>query len=379
MNTAVEQEVLPPEIKCSIIEYDPIARALADIESRYVGVVYDVTTKGGMEQAKAGRAEIRGYQTNLEAVRTHIKAPHLIKGRAIDSEAREIDERLQKVRGPIEAQIKAQEAAAEEARQAKLQADIARIQSIRALIDGIVAVADTMSTTESAPIRDAIDRIQAMEITEAVYQELTEDATRAKESTLFRLQTLITTAIAAEAEAARIKAERQELARLRQADEDRRANEVAERQREEAETKARRDAEDRARKEVQENEDAERRRIQAEEQAKIDAQRAEQQRVQDELNRQAREVREAEQRRQDAIAAELKAKQDAAEAEERKKREAEAERVRKEEEARDAADRKLREAAPVMLAALISVRDMGNADSPDVWRQVDEAIEKAMS
>lgn len=349
---------------CAIAEYSPIAAALAIIEEKFAGAVFDVATKAGMEMAKTARAEIRGYQTNLEAVRVSIKAPALQRCREIDSEAKEIDARLAKVRAPIEAQIKMQEAAAEAEKQAKLQAEIERINGIRARIADIERMVDfaAFPAATSATCQEWLIDAKKIVIDES-FGELADDAAKAKELTVFRLQNMLAEKLNAEAEAARIKAEREELDRLRAEDAKRRATEEARLEREAAAAQARREAEDKARREAQEYEDACRREAQAQEDAarraaakieqdRIDALRAQERREQDERDRLAREELAAEQARIDARAAEVRRQEQALADAQRAKDDAEAAERRRQEAALAAADRQMREAAPVMLDAL---------------------------
>ncbi len=358
MNIAAETDA--PEVKCAITEYSPIAQALAIIEEKFSGAVFDVATKDGMEMAKAARAEIRGYQTNLESVRVSIKAPALARCREIDSEAKEIDARLAKVRAPIQAQIEKREAEVEAEKQAKLQAEIMRINAIRARIAEIEAMVPVAGS--SAVIEEYLADANALIIDES-FGELAADAENAKELTIFRLQNMLAEKMNAEAEAARIKSEREELDRLRAADEERRRTEAERLAREAEEAQARREAEDKARREAQALEDAARREAQDREDAarreairieqeRLDVIRAQAQREQDERDRIAREKRQAEQAGIDARAAEVRRQEQALADAQRAKDEAEAAERRRQETALAAADRQMREAAPEMLAAL---------------------------
>ena len=60
--SAVEQD----KPLTAIAEYNATAAALADLEHRYKGVVFDVATREGMATAIKGRAELRGYRVALE-------------------------------------------------------------------------------------------------------------------------------------------------------------------------------------------------------------------------------------------------------------------------------------------------------------------------
>lgn len=124
---AAKQEVLEPEIPVSIVEYTATAKALAELNDKYAGVVYDVGSKEGRAAAIAGRAELRGYRIALEKTRVKIKAPALEHARKIDSEAKMLTERLQNLETPIDDQIKADERRKAAELQAKIDAENARI------------------------------------------------------------------------------------------------------------------------------------------------------------------------------------------------------------------------------------------------------------
>ena len=350
-------EATVEEKKFTVAEYDPIAAALATLWDRYQGAVFDVTTKPGLEQAKQARAELRGYRTNLESVRKSIKAPALEKCRLIDAEAKEITEKLSALEDPIAAQIKVEEERAEAERAAKLKAEISRINGIRGQIAEIASAAEGLPANKSKPIEQAIIRTKAIEITEASFQEFTEEATRAKESALFRLQNLLVVAMNAEAEADRNRRDREELDKLRAADEARRRTEEEDRLQREAVERAHREAEDKARREQIAREDAERKARQ------------------DEEDRQRREAQAAEQARIDEEATKVRREREAIEAKERFRREAEQaerQRIEDEEKAREraeqekaeAADRKLRNSAHALLAAGQAIMTQYDA-SPD--------------
>ena len=85
----------------TIQEYSATESALADLAQRFKGVVFDVTTKQGMEDAKKGRAELRTYRTDLEKMRKEIKAPALLRCNQIDSEAKRITLELESLEDPI--------------------------------------------------------------------------------------------------------------------------------------------------------------------------------------------------------------------------------------------------------------------------------------
>ncbi len=353
-NSSIEEEKQEAP-QTAIAEYTPIAAALALLSDKYKGAVFEVATKQGLALAKSARAELRGYRTNLEAVRKNIKGPALERCRLIDAEAKEITASLSALEDPIAAQIKIEEDRAEAEREAKLQAEIRRVETIRMRIAEIISRAETVEGS-SAACEVALAKVKELVIGPD-YQEFQEEAQRAVESTAFRLGNLAEQYRKAEAE-------REELNRLRQADEDRRRNEAATKAREELERRAKIEAEDKLRREAQAKEDAERREKQRiEDKARAEAQRK--------LDEQAAAVRAEQKRIDDAKRAEEEARAQA-EREEHDRLEA----IRRAEmEAQSAAARKLADAAPVMLQMLRYIDYNLRLDPPAVLNALSRAAE----
>ena len=117
-----------------IVEYSGTDAALADLASRYGGVVYDVTAKDGMEAARKARAELRTWRVDLEKERVRIKAPALERCRLIDTEAKRITLALSALEDPIDAQIKAEEQRKEDERLAAVRAEEERIAAEQAAV-----------------------------------------------------------------------------------------------------------------------------------------------------------------------------------------------------------------------------------------------------
>lgn len=320
-----------PEVKYKIVEYNDITAALAELTNKFGNAVFDVSTKKGMEDAKHARADLRGYRTNLEATRKRIKEPALTHCRRIDWEAKDITAQLEALEKPIAAQIDAEEARKEAEKQAKLNAEIARVTALRERIAGITAIADN-AQPNSASCQEALAFVKAIEIGPD-FQELQPDAQQAKDAATFRLQNLFAQYTASEAEAEQIRIDREKLAQL------------------EAESAARRAEDDRKAAE-------ERARLQAEQDARIaaevarlEAEQAEQRRQQEAETQRVREAQAAEQKRLDEQAAALRQQQrEAAETELRRVAEADAEKGRQE-RAAEAAEERVRAAAPLLLEA----------------------------
>ena len=315
----------------AIQEYSQTEAALADLRQRYGNVVFDVATTKGMDVAKKGRAEIRGYRTALEIKRKEIKAPALERCRLIDDEAKRITAELVALEDPIDELIKAEEQRKERERLAKEQQERARIDAIHARIADFGASVVALAGKPAATIEAALEVAEMFVIDES-FGEFTRQASLAKSAAIDKLRELHAAVVEQEAEQARIKAEREELAKLKAEQAQR---EAEERTRVEAERKQR-EAEERAARERIEAEEREARARILEQQRKADEERAEADRI-------AREHREAEEKqarqRQAEEDARLKAERDRIEAE-RREAEAKARAVREAEETREREQRR---------------------------------------
>lgn len=311
-----------------IVEYSQTEQALAGLREKYKDVVFDVSTGKGMTAAKEARAELRGLRTTLEKKRQEIKAPALERCRMIDTEAKRITAELSKLEDPIDERIKAEEARKEEERLAKLEAERVRLQAINDKIDAIRALPGTLIGKPVVILQGQIAKLRAQPPFEEEFAELLGTAKDAHTAAIARIEEQLKAQQEHEAEAARIKAERAELERLREADrlrreeDERKAIEArAEQERLDQERREREEAEHRAKLEAEARE-AER--VAAAERARINAEAAERA-EREEAQRLQRVAREAEERLQ-------------RETEELARREEEA-RLRAEEEARMQAER----------------------------------------
>lgn len=307
----------------AISEYSPTAAALADLRARMSGVVYDLSTGKGMEIAKKDRAEVRSLRTALEAKRVELKAPALERSRLIDAEAKALTAELLEIEQPIDAQIKAEETRKAAEKAAREEAERKAVAAIRERIDGMRHIAVTASGLPSTGVQSLIDDLRAVEITLEAFGECAGEAVQAKQQTLDRLDLILDQVQEHEAEQARMKAEREELARLRAEQE---AREASERSRVAAEQKAAAEKlaaeraafekeQEAARAEAKKREDSDRARRDEEDRLAREARAAEDKRIADAraaLEAEQRAAREAEEAK---AAAARKAEQDRIEAE----------------------------------------------------------------
>lgn len=264
---------LEPVMETTIEEYSQTAAALAELSERYAGVTFDVTTKAGLTEAKAAKAELRNYRTDLERERVRIKAPALQRTREIDSEAKRITLALRALEDPIAKQIQAEADRAKAEREAKIRVEEERVEAIQqqlAWIRGHVTAAALPNVTRQN-VAQSITDIEALDFD---FEEFAVEAAEAKTAALAQLRDMIDVITQREADEA-------ELAKLRE--------EQAARDREAAEERERIEAKERAQAAEQKRLDDER---EAFEQEKRDAAAAKE--------REAREQAEAIERAKEA-------------------------------------------------------------------------------
>jgi hypothetical protein len=271
-----------------IAEYTQTAAALAILREKYSGP-FDVTTTKGMTVAKEARAEVRGYRVALEKLRVELKAPALERTRLIDAEAKRITAELLAIEEPIDQQIKAEEARKEEEKAAKARAEAARLAGMAAKISAIRNRVAEVAHQPATVITLALEKAENLELAPEDFEEFMPDALAALNETVAALKIALENRILYEneqariqakqaAEAARIKAEREELERLRAAETARQAEaaRIAEetRKAEEARLQAQREEQERQEREARQAREAEEARLKAEREA-MERQRAE--------------------------------------------------------------------------------------------------------
>ncbi|MEN6534308.1 MAG: DUF1351 domain-containing protein [Bryobacteraceae bacterium] len=207
-------DIIETTITTEIAEYNATAAALADLRSKYEKVLFPVETPKGMKDALAARKELRDIRFGLEKMRKEIKEPALRRCQLIDSEAKEITARLTALEDPIDKQIKAEEQRKEAEKLERERVERERVAAIRTKIDFIKRLPFDSANDSAEDIATTIDELEPLQIDDS-YAEFAAEAQAAKEGALIALQTLHVTTKAREEEAARLKAEREELDRQR--------------------------------------------------------------------------------------------------------------------------------------------------------------------
>lgn len=217
----------------AIAEYTETAAALADLRQRHQGVVYDVRNPKELKKAKEARAELRTLRVNLEKKRVELKAPLLVKERLLDSEAKRITEELVALEEPIDVQIKAEEARAEEERLARLEAERVRVEAIQNRITEIRNLPSTLVGKPSVIIQGKLARLREEVLDEDEFAEHYQTARDALDACIARIEQQLQAQLDHEAEQKRIQEERAELDRVR-AENERLQREADERREEDA-------------------------------------------------------------------------------------------------------------------------------------------------
>lgn len=205
----------------SIKAFSQTEAALATLRERYAGIEYEVATPEGMQLAKSGRKELRGYRTGLEKARKAEKEDALRLCQTIDSEARRITDELRALEDPIAKQIDDEQRRIDEEREAKIRAEEERVEKIKTRIEDIRCAVEPIAwDTPSRDIGIVITQIADLVIDES-FAEFESPAEDAKVATLARLRDMRDAAKAREEDEARRKAEQEELERRRAEEESR--------------------------------------------------------------------------------------------------------------------------------------------------------------
>ncbi len=270
-------------IERALVEFSAVEAGLAVLRNDYANVVYDVATTAGMNDAKAARVALREPRYEIERIRKSAKAPLLALGKKLDSDAARITAEIEKLEGPIDAQIKAEEGRKEAEKQARIEAEQKRVAEIQEGIEELRGCRMLTVLSGSELIAEHISDTERLPVDVSFFEEFLPQAIDAKAAGLLWLHSLHDAAVAHEQEQDRIKAERVELDRLRAEQAKRDAEErakLAVEAEEQRKAHAARDAE--AAAELRKQREA-----MAAEQARLDADRAE-------VERQQKAIRDAE-------------------------------------------------------------------------------------
>lgn len=266
----------------SIAEYKPFYAQLAELEHNNSLIAFDYESKKGNKEARSHVNTLRLTKGALERTRKTAKEESLRIGRAVDSEAKEIEAR-------IEAMIAVHQTKLDEI-------DRRETDRVAALKERLEQLENDRCEESQTVLREAIAYKEAIVIDDT-WQEFIADASKAKDAVIAKLRARLADREKYDAEQLELKRLREEAAARAQKDrDDAIAKAAEERARTEAAAlaereaaKARKAVEDAELKAKQEREAAERRELQL----KLQAEQAERRRVEAEQK--------AEQDRKDAL------------------------------------------------------------------------------
>jgi colicin import membrane protein len=210
----VEPEAQPAS---AVVEYTETERNLADLRERFQGVVYDVTTTKGDKEARVARQQLVKLRTGLDKKRLDLNAADRARIELRNNEAQRITAEIVALEDPIDAQIKAEETRKENERQARIEAEEKRVAAIQERIDEFRGVIPAAAGCTAAEILEHIGDIERR-LVDSSFDEFQQTAVDAKDAVLGRLRQMHTAAVETEAQQAKIKADLEELARLREAE-----------------------------------------------------------------------------------------------------------------------------------------------------------------
>lgn len=205
-----------PEVSTEITVqgYITTAQTVLALTEKYTGVVYEVTTKAGMEAAKESRRELVKLRTSLETTREGLKAPVIKLGKDIDAQAKAITAAILALEGPIDKQISTEEERKKTEREAAAKKEQERVQDLRSRITAITQMPLTVIGKPSEFMSEVLAKLDKIETGKAAWQEYEDQADEAIKVSREQLGTMLSNQVAAEVKAAQDAADAAERQRL---------------------------------------------------------------------------------------------------------------------------------------------------------------------
>ena len=179
--------------------------------------IIEITNPDGYKQVHSARMVLKNERVDISKLGKAARDDATAFSKAVIAE----EKRLIEIISPEEVRLQALQTAHDQAieaeRQAKIDAEIARVESIKERIDelrGAVAAVTCLGAPHSEKVLEFIGDIEGIAADDS-FQEFRQEAEVAKLSTLAALRELHTGAVKREDEAKRIEAERAELEALR--------------------------------------------------------------------------------------------------------------------------------------------------------------------
>src|SRR5690606_9848509 len=176
---------------------EALDRLYAEVEAKFAGVVYDMTTKKGRDQCASDAYKVARSKQAVEKLGAKLSAEYKEIPKKIDASRRRIKERFDALQEQIRQPLNEWEKA-EDARQAKHNQNLMYLHQY---------AANASQQLDSTTLRNMLDSVKAVVVDES-WEEFEAEAHRAKDKALEALSTALSAREQYEAEQA-------ELARLR--------------------------------------------------------------------------------------------------------------------------------------------------------------------
>lgn len=198
------EELNLDDVTRAIANFSETEAGIADLRKKYENVIFEVTDPKGMKDAKAARQEVRKPRYEIERLRKEAKKPILALGRHLDSRAAEVTETILAIEEPIDDQIKAEENRIEAEKQAKIDAEVERVEAIHAKIEAGRAGVDAVinSPRPSDQVSEYIELVRGNEPGKD-FEEFEQQAREAWLAGIARLESHHAACVTKEAEDAR--------------------------------------------------------------------------------------------------------------------------------------------------------------------------------
>jgi undecaprenyl pyrophosphate synthase len=192
----------------TVAQYDEFRAKIAEV-SQVCDFIPDVTSKEGYEKSKRVALDVGKVLTNLEKKRKELKKESLEFGRNVDSQAKEIAEELESFQLPHKNAYK-------ELDNLKKEREEARKAELSERVEQIATLPEMMRDSDSDSVKAAIEDLNNEECLD--FYEFTEQALKARKSSLAALSEMFGQKLQQEKEAAELDRLRKEAAKREQKD-----------------------------------------------------------------------------------------------------------------------------------------------------------------
>jgi len=231
----VQQRVVTALAKCKT------EKELTALAAKHVDIK-TITNAAGREQVHSARMALKNARIEVQKFCEAVREDAVQFGRGVIAEQKRLIGLIEPEETRLEKLQNEWDAAREAEKEARIQAEMKRVADLQERVALLRGCPNLSASSGSELIADHISDLEKLPVDDSL-QEYQQAGADAKAAGLARLRELHAAALAHEAEQARIKAEREELAKLRQAEQERQAAERARIAEEERVAKAARDAE----------------------------------------------------------------------------------------------------------------------------------------